>query len=263
MITEIPVSAAIGLLTVLASVLALRLLSSDLHYATHGFGTMTQSAANAFSSALVTSNIEPDLIVVEGKGNRRLLDLQISDILVWDVREWFPHLTWSPDIASAGDVVQTANAGLTKDNSADAREGPTTFATAQGTKPGGAGAAVTGTAGVQGSAPTVGDEVMPFEALWDYGMISNETVDATGQANHGGMKRMPHESCSYQRYEVEGNSAYHLLTAAHYWVWINTEALAAAASIALGGSVRRVSVDLDEVMFDREVVISILTALAL
>lgn len=237
-----------------------RAVNGDEHYGQIGFGSMTQSGTNAFSTARLPAIAEPDIIIRDAKNVRNTLDFDIDEILVWDNRGWTPHVNFGFLGAAAEDITQNAVAGITKDNSAEATEAPTAFTVGQGVFPGGSGAAVTGTAGVDGAAPMVGQEIPRFEAFFDYGNFANDE-NAVGEINMSGVDVLPKTQTEYKQYEVDGNNVHKMMTAAHYHVWLNTVGTGGARTISLGAEVRRMSVDLEEVLFDRAVLLSILDAL--
>lgn len=234
-----------------------RIIEGDEHYGQVGFGTIAASAVNVFTRARFPDIAEPTIIIKDTIKGSNALNIVIRDILVWDLASWDVFTSATPDIVSAGDTAQETKAGITKDNSAVGNQGPTSDIIAQGTFPGGNGGSVNST----GS--TMNGQTAPrFEALFSTGLNTNETVDATGQANHSQWQRLMHKIPeSYPQYVVDGNTFFHLLTAAHYHLWVDSNDLQVLAEVSVGGRARRVSVGLREVMFDREVLFSILEAL--
>lgn len=243
---------------VLATVLALRSIGHDEHYGQLGLGSMTQSATNIFSSAPLPEIIEPDIIIKTGTGKRRVLDIDIDDILVWDVRQWDASSDVIADLVGGEDASQRMEARITHDNNSLVTDGggPVAATIAEGFNPGGAGAAVAGTLGL-GTTVMNGQEVPRYEAYFEFVMLGNEQ-NAAGVIN---MRWVRAQKYSYSPYEVDGNTAHKLLTAAHYWLSIQSNGLAATATVHLGANVRRMAIDIEELMFDREVLISILNAL--
>lgn len=237
-----------------------RSITGDEHYGNIGFGSMVQSAANAFSTARLPAIAEPDVIIRNASDSRNTLKFDIDDILVWDVKRWFPEINFKFDVTASEGVNQRVHAGLTKDNTSEASDAPTADTIADGTQAGGSGAAVTGTAGVDASAPMVGQEIPKFEQFWDFGQFSNEE-NATGEINMSGVNRVPLVEPAYSPYSVDGNAVHKLLTAAHYHAWTGTEGQANPLTLSLGAEVRRMSVDLEELLFDRATLFSILDAL--
>lgn len=240
--------------------MGVRSLESDEHYSPIGFGAMTQSAADVFSSIPISNKIEPSFII-KTRSKSNLLAIEIEEVLVWDVRQWLPHCTSIIDFAGSQGQIQSIQAGIVKDNTAAQTDGPTAFTIAQGVFPGGQSAAVAGTAGVAGSTPTTGDDVQAYVAGWDFGNSANEEQDATAQINWNAYRHYPWDNQAYGPYQVDGVTCHKLLTANHYWAWLETTGGGAVQTLSLGAEVTRKSVDFNEVLFDRESVLTILGAL--
>lgn len=241
--------------------MTLRVIGHDEHYGNIGFGSMTMSGANTFSSAPMDTICEPDIVIKTGTGRNRVLEIDIDDILVWDNRHWLPEADYSIDVAGAEAAIQEVFMGVTVDNTRAQTDGPTSDAIATGTRTGGSGASITGAATANNTTRTQGQEVPGFVARWDFGSFANEE-NATGEININNMAQHPkHGLTENPRYRVDGNDAHYLMTGAHYWMWGDTAAIGAAAVYNLGASVRRVSIDIEELMFDRAVLFTILDAL--
>ncbi len=255
--------AMIGLVVFILSFILLTTIKTffevegDSHYGHLGFGSMTQSAANAFSSAMLDAIVEPDIIIKPNVGRRRL-EIDIEQILVWDIRKWFLRSDQRADEAGAENSASELLAFITADNSLKGNDSPKADSVAEGTRPGGDGAAVTGDA--DGTPPRmVGDESPRFEAQFQFIGIVDEEQTAVGQI------LLPYsmiEEWDYSPYQVDGLWAHHLLTSAHYALSADSNDLAAAATLSLGGSVRRMGVDFTELLFDRDILLSILDALS-
>jgi len=243
--------------------MTLRLLDQDENYGNIGFGNMTMSGVDTYSSAQLPTLAEPTFIVTKkDKGRRSIIDVDIEDVFVWDNRKWNVRLAHSPPVTGNENQLYEATAGITLDNTSDSSNGPTAASIAQGTFPGGNGASVTGTAGVTGSARMVGQDKPEMVEFFDFGQQVNEEQSAVGHINISGVQRTPINYRENQTYEVNGHNVSYLMTAAHYWAWADTGGPTAAAGILnLGASVRKVSIDLEELLFDRNTVFSILDAL--
>ncbi len=240
--------------------MSLRSVGHDEHYQHVGLGSVLASAANAFSAAMIAAIIEPDIIIKTGTG-RRVLEIDIDDILVWDCRKWIGRSDATVDITGGENLRQAAAAGVTKDNTVEGTAQPTSDATAQGTLPGGNGAAITGGAG-GGAAQilTAGDEPPArYVARFEFFDNSDEEQSAVGQILTPVDNRII--EVENQRYRVDGNDAHLLLTAAHYHLWTEGTGLGAAETMALGMQARRMAIDVEELFFDRAVLTSILDAL--
>ncbi len=251
----------IGMLLVfliLGLVMSLRIIEHDEHFGYIGLGAMTESAANAFSATIIDAIIEPDLIIKTGRGARSL-DIDIDDVIVWDCKEWHFHNNQSPDIVGGEDLTESVQAGITKDNTVNGNDAPTADSAAQGTLPGGNGGSVTGANAGGPGTRTIGDEqpTRYVTRVFHWGQGAEEQT-AVGQ-----IIREFNQMAIVKngRYRVDGNDVHYLLTAAHYHLWIEAQNLAAVSSEQLGMYTRRVAIDVEELMFDRAVIISILDAL--
>lgn len=243
-------------IALLLTVLTVRGIDGEEHYGTIGFGQMQMSALNTFSVGRLDSLVEPDLLL-SMKSGKSLLDISIDDVLCWDVREWLPFTNMSPDGVGSEDTDQVADAGITKDNTVAADNHPTADTIAQGTHPGGNQASVTGSSA---TSPQLSGQTTPrFEARWEYFRQIAEEQTAVGQILWP-YSALPKNRVTYPHYEVNGVACHKLLTAAHYHLWMQTENVAATAFTSLGADVKRMSIDIEEVMFDREVILSILDA---
>ncbi len=242
--------------------MTVRMIGNDEHYGEIGFGSLTQLGADDHSAALLPAIAEPDLVIKAGRGNRRVLEIDIDDVLVWDNREWIVRADYIvPGAGLEGDLL-FYRGGITKDNTSDAGDSPTADTIAEGTRPGGVGAAITGQAANPNTALMAGDEVMPFVKQFDFGEFRNEE-NAAGEINVSGMTQYPKHNMMQSPYEVNGITVHYLMTAAHYWAWIESLGITSAGSMSVGASVRRMSVDVEELFFDRAVLLSILDALVL
>ncbi len=252
---------AIGVLiatTMLVPVLGLRSIEGDEHYGWLGAGTMAISATNVFSAAILPEIIEPDFIVKTG-GTKLTLEIDVKDVLVWDAREWQAHTTLAPDIVGGEQTLQQMEGGLTKDNTVNGNDAPTADSVAQGTIPGGNGVAITGaSAGGPGTAMNGDEQPTRFVDRWSYMAMADEEQTAVGQIL---WQWEPVYTKQNEMYDVDGNSVHYLMTAAHYHMWGDSLGMATQLFQSLGFSVRRMSVDLKELMFDRAVILSILDAL--
>lgn len=242
----------------LGLILGIRSIEGDEHYGFIGFGSMTMSAANAFSATILDAIAEPDFIV-KADSKTLSLDIQVNDVLVWDVKEWHARTNLQPDIVGGENVIQNAFGGITKDNTINGNDAPISDVIAQGLTPGGSGAAVTG--GVTGGpgTRTVGDEQPTrYVERFEYWSAGGEEQTAVGQVLFDFDNMQIREKSPYR---VDGHDVHYLMTAAHYHQWLDSTLVANAGSQGIGAYVRRMSVDLKELMFDRAVILSILDAL--
>ena len=247
---------------VLAILLNIRMIGHDEHYGMLGLGSIRASAADVFTSLLIDPRIEPDFIIKpRDDTRRRALEIDIDDVLVWDNREWIAYMQNVVDTTGGQDVLQYAEAGIIKDNTSNRSQGPTADTIAGRTRPGGTGAAVVGAATGSGTASTNGQDVPPFEARFDYGGSANEEQTAASQVNRNATRRLPENDTKFDPYVVDGITAHHLMTARSYWGWLLTVNQESTIDLDLAMDCRRMSIDIQELMFDRDVFLSILDAL--
>ncbi len=236
-----------------------RLIEGDEHFGHIGFGEMVEASASTFGATILPAIAEPDLIIKVGDGRKNVLAIDIKDIIVWDNREWDYWTDVVTDFVGGEDKRQSLEAGITKDNSADGNQAPTGDSAAQGTRPGGNGVAVAGLAtGGPGNRMNGDEQATRFVDRVGFFEFTDEEQSAVGQILISAEKV---RRTTYSPYEADGNTAHYLMTAAHYHLWIEANGGAAVASVSLGADVRRTSVDLRELMFDRNVLLTILDAL--
>ena len=241
--------------------MGIRLIGGDEHFGRIGFGTVSQSAADTFSAAQLPAIAEPDLII-SNKKSGRVLEIDVEDVLIWDNKQWLYHNGGSPDIVGSEAKTQTSSAGITKDNTVEGSAAPTADSIAQGTFPGGSGAAVTGAAAGGGSGgPLMAGDEQPtrFVDRVEFFAIANEE-NATGEINQQFSQEAKTENSPYEDGD-SGNTAHYLMTAAHYHLWTESAGTGGAQQVGVGALVRRISTDLMELFFDRAVLLSILDAL--
>jgi len=233
----------------LLSLLLAKLIDGDEFFGDIGFGGVVQSGASGtdFTAVRAPALMSPTVRIGDVTDNRNLLSFIIEEIITWDVRRYDTQCSVFPENVGADDTRQSATAGITKDNTREVTNQPTSDGTPQGTLPGGDQVSVsTGTA--------VGQEVPRYEERFVYFNFVNE-ANATGNINisHKEMVKM-----EYPGYVVDGNWFHHLLTARNYHLWVaSSNAFAAAGQFRLGAEVRKVVVDLKEVLFDRGSLITI------
>ncbi len=237
--------------------MTVRTVEGDEHYGMLGLGSMLESAAATFSQVQCSVFYNPDIIIKPSK-TRSKLEIDIQDIFVWDNREYVFRTTVDPDLIGGEDKNQEYFAIITKENSSDNSGNPTSDVVGQGTHPGGQNAAVTGDATAIPPI-AVGEEAPAFEAFAQFIASGQEqgTDVGTVQIPYTLFVRYP-----YAQYSVDGHSVHHLATAAHYNLAIGGEGVDAAAQLSLGADVRRMTVDLTELLFDRDILLSILDALS-
>lgn len=239
--------------------MSLRGLEQDQHYGQIGFGTLTMSAANVFSSAPLPTLAEPTFIVEKSRKKGSLIDVDIKEVFIWDNRKWDVRANVNPAATGNENDALEGIGGITVDNTSDLTAGPTAATSAQGVFPSGNGAAVTGTAGL-GTTVMNGQDKPRYVAHWDFGTFQNEE-NAAGEINIGSITRYPQNQVPMQPYEVDGIDVFYLMTGAHYWAWLDTTNAGNAAVLNLGASVKKMSVDIQELLFDRNTIFSLLDAL--
>jgi len=238
--------------------MTIRDVGGDEHYGTIAWGSMALSAANAFSAAQLPDIAEPTLIVdLKTKGK---VEIQVDNILVWDIANWLLHTGNTPQLAGLEDGRLGNECGVTKDNTLGATDFPAADTIGDGTQPGGNGTIQTGNA--TGTARLIGETAPRFEMRAEFHQSVNEE-NAAGEINLPFSKNAPKIMPLYTPYNQDGVWVYNLLTAAHYWFWgQSSDYGTTVATYTFGGRVKKVSIDVDELLFDREVLFSLVDALA-
>jgi len=226
-----------------------KLIDGDEHFGDIGFGGVLQDGATGtnFTAARASALMSPTVRIADVRDSSNILEFIIDEIITWDVRRYDGQCSVQPDNVGAENVRQAAHVGITKDNTREVTNQPTANNTAQGTLPGGDQTSVT-------TGTTVGQEVPRYEERFTIFNFANEE-NAAGEINitHNEMIRQ-----EYAGYVVDGNWYHHLLTARNYHLWVDSSlALPAAGQFRLGAEVRKVVVDLKEVLFDRGSLITI------
>ncbi len=232
-------------------------VGGDEHYGTIGFGGMGLSAADTFSIAQLPVLAEPTLIVDLKTG--RKVNIEVEEILVWDIAEWLAFQVNNPTLAGLENAVLEVNGGITKDNTASSTDFPVADSSVEGTQPGGNGTAQVGN--ITGTARMIGETAPRFEARFEWINEANEE-NAAGEINHSLAKLPKRTIPNYSPYNQDGVWVYNLMTAAHYWFWANSTNFTGTATFRLGARVKKVAVGVDELLFDREVLFSLVDALA-
>jgi len=243
-------------------VFAVKEIGGDQHYGNVGFGGMTMSAADTFSTAQLATLMQPT-VFVKKVDTKDLLKIQIEDIIVWDVRKYNALQSTTPDVTGGEDLVHTVEGGITIDNTRDSTDRPTAESAAQGTRPGGQVANITGDAGTATVPPQMtGAQPIKYETYFDWHQMAVEEQTAVGQ-----ILQEPHqfprnpEQSTYTPYEVEGLTLHHLLTGAHYHFWATTIRIQSPGQFSIGADAKKMSVDFDEVQFDRASMFNLIEAL--
>ncbi len=225
-----------------------KLIDGDEHFGDIGFGGVIQGSADTFIAGRATALMSPTVRIGNVTDNRNLLSFIIEEIITWDVRHFQMVNTIIPDNVGSEGARQSIKAGITKDNTREVTEQPSADTIAEGTFPTGSNALVS-------SGTTVGQEVPRYEERFDFLEFSNEE-NATGEINLNatGLQIRDRE---YAGYVVDGNWYHHLLTARNYHLWGESKFTDNIGGIGLGAEVRKVVVDLKEVLFDRGSLITI------
>lgn len=205
------------------------------------FGNLTESSANTFTAAQIPDDIvSPDIIIDKdlflGGG------LNIEQVLAWDVYAWEPFTNARADISAGLNLVQEFNGGITKENTVDSSDGPTADTNPQETRPG-AGNAASNT---------------NYVRRWTWGYGANESEDATGQINRPTPDAQKFEKEQMTILTPGPRSYYYPMLAAHYHLWGEGFNLNGASVMQLGVQARRIEVEFEELMFDREAFLGIL-----
>jgi len=243
--------------------MTVRYVDGQEHYGKVGLGSFVLSGADAFSAAQLPTLIEPSFIyTIKDKTANRIFETDIDDIIIWDCREWLPEFHGNIDITGGEQAIHTIEAGLVKENNVDPSV-PTADTINAGTHAGGDGAAVTGQA-VEGTNTRMNPEEFPeYEARFEFAVVGHEEQTAVGDIATI-FSRLPKERQTFSPYEsANGITCHNLLTARNYHYWADTLTLAAAGAFGLGMDATRRSIDVEELMMDRNVFLSILDALAI
>ena len=121
---------------IIPALMGLRMIEGDQHFGWMGLGAVSASAADTFSAAIVDAIVEPDLII-SNKATRKVLEIDVEDVLVWDCRRAEVLSTNLPDFVGGEDKLQSDRCGVTKDNTVNGSDAPTADSVAQGTRPAG------------------------------------------------------------------------------------------------------------------------------
>lgn len=205
------------------------------------FGNLAETTENTFRTLQIPDAIiSPDIVVDGG-----LFDgggFKIEDVLVWDVHLWEPFTDAGPDITGGEGLAMAMNAGMTKDNSTDGSGGPSADTAAEETRPGSGNAA----------------SFTKYVHRWGWQFGSNEQQDATGQINRSLSEPQKRIMPQLVVLGPAGKNYGEVLTAAHYHHWLQGQNLSGLKTFQNGVQARRVQVDFDELMFDRETLLGIL-----
>ncbi len=233
-----------------------RLVDQDEEYGTLGLGRMVLAGADTFGVVSIDDLIEPTLIY-DIKVSNNKIQTEIFEILVWDVREWLPKSVDDPPSADLETDYTAARGGIARDNTlnksgfpaSEADVNPDNNTTAVV-------GAVSGTLGV-----TTGSVVPRNDAQWEFGSIVSDAIAADGNVV-GEIRRLPENRVVYSPYG-HNPSRHHMLLHANYYQWFNTDNYTAVADQALGMDARLMSIDLEEVLADRGVILNLADALTI
>lgn len=246
-----------ALFAILTQLKTVRLVDQDEEYGSVGLGLFALSATDVFSVASIDDIIEPTIIYDFDFGQRKI-SVKIEDILVWDVRRWEAEQLNSIAAAGGSDVTRELFAGVAKDNTLD----KTGFPTVQ-PRVGGEGNSVAGLA--SGTLNVMNQDTLPIiDAVLPFGTtFQNETIDGTGQLNHHYAK---YAEKSYTPYGGGGDGPHrhHMLLHANYYMYANTTAYTSTvASLSLAMDARLMSIDIEELFADRQVILNLADALTI
>jgi len=229
----------------IAATMMARLLVIDEHFGHVDFGFVVEGSADAFASEQITDAIIAPDVVIDDKLFIKDGSLTILDVLVWDIRTWDVFSNYSPDVIGGEGAVQSMDSGIVADNTIEASLAPTSDALAQHTFPGGS----LGT--------SAGSQNTRFVDRFNFFQHANEE-NAAGEINMPFSRQVIRHHPGYM---VDDVTWFKLLTAAHYHHWIDSNATGGTQTVYLGANARRVSVDFQEVMFDRKTFLGILDAI--
>lgn len=243
MIELLAIVGALGPLLFFLALIMIRILPMDQLYGFLDIDLTVEGGNDVFNSDQVPDAvIAPDVVIDEDLFSSSG-SLNIEQVLCWDIGqlEFFSGL--SGDITTGGDILQSISQGLTKDNTVNAGDAPTSDVNAQHTRPGGADS----------------DVSSRYVARAQHFDFANETHDATGQMNVSNLKA--HIVQVQPRTLIKGGrDVGTVLTSAHYHHWVDSILTGRTHTMSVGALVRRVDVDFLEIIFDRVTLIGILNA---
>lgn len=233
--------------------LNIRLVDQDEEYGSIGLGQVAESAANTYSVASIDDIVEPTLIYdIDFSGNK--VTTRIEEILVWDNRWWEFHMLNEIPVAGLEDDVTSVRAGIARDNSLDKSEFPTAeqFLAGEGNSVVGASS---GTLNVMNA-----DTFPEVEAEVRFVDFADEEQTAVGQIL---IQYEPFQRYAYSPYQESGITRHHLMTMANYYCWLVSFGLASAQTVGLSMEARLMSIDIEELFADRQVILNLADALTI
>jgi len=242
-----------------------KLIEGDMHYGQIGFGSVSEVTTQVFGVARLPEIAEPTIVIKQAsKKKLSLIPSDIQDFIVLDNMQWLPYTQNLATFTTLADDQASLVGGITKDNSRDGDQSPTADTVAQGTRPSGDGALTVGGAGGQGvtQAVMLAENIgLRFEARWQFLAFTDEQQDATGQIPVQSFQSLPKVIPEVKPYRVEGFDAFNLMTAAHYHAWIKGDNVTGVSQQNIGARVRKCAIDFNEILFDRDILASLLDIL--
>jgi len=257
------ITVALVMFSLLTQLQDVRWVDGQEHFGEVGLGNMVMSGVDAFSAVLLPTLIEPTIILtIKDKTARRILQSDIDDIIVWDLREWLPEIYEEIDVTGGEDALHQAFGGVVKENFTTAVV-PNADTIGDDTRSGGVGAQATGQAVAGVNVRSIGNEPVGYLARWEFWRVAHEEQAATSALTTL-YSMLPKHRMNYSMYPSSNGVPVHkLLTARHYHWWTDTLTAATAAEVSLGMEATRKSIDIEEVMLDRGVFLSLLDALVI
>lgn len=234
------------------------LVDQDEEYGTVGLGRIVMAAADTYGVVSIDDIIEPTIIYdIKVSGNK--VQTEITNILVWDVREFLPRLGGAePPVTSHEDDVTSAHGGIYSDDSLDKTGYPAT----QGAS--GPDGAVASTAGLVAGTlnVTTPSASTGFVTEWEWFRSLTEEQDATGQITFS-IDQLPKNRVTFSPYG-RNITRHNMLTRANYYLWMQSTNLSSVvAETRLGMDARLMAIDLEEMLADRGVILNLADALTI
>lgn len=205
-----------------------------------GLVLYTQGSADAFIAEQISDDIISPDIVIDDKLFSNEGTLAIDNVLAWDMSRTEYRTNSTPDISTTPPVIQSARAGLVRDNRVSPIL-PTADSEAEQTRP----------------SANEGSTESRFVDQVEFFSHANEE-NAAGDIN---IRFDGQKSTLWPSTLVKTNMNVHrALLDAHYHAWMDSTLTGIASVNSIGMLARRIEVDFIELTFDRNTILGILNA---